>query len=98
MTQAGSEILSPSEDKTQGMIHGICQLQQLSAAVCYFVPLRPEYSPMNHVLKHHQSAFIPQDQGKISRQNKTSVKLHTYTSSSCFLYIRDGETKCMGIA
>jgi hypothetical protein len=68
----------------QGMTHGIIRLQQLSAVVCYFVPLRSEYFSPNRVLKHHQPIFTPQDQGKISRQTKRSVKLQIYTSSSCF--------------
>ena len=38
---------------------------------CYFVPLRPKYSPQQPFLKHLQPSFLPQ----YERPNKTTCKI-----------------------
>jgi hypothetical protein len=45
-------------------VWGVCTkeviITQCSIASCYFIPLRPKYSPQNPVPEHPQTMFLPQ--------------------------------------
>jgi hypothetical protein len=53
-------------------------IMKFSPLPCYFVPLRPKYSPQRPILKHPQRTFILNVNGQVSHPYKAGQATDDY--------------------